>query len=82
MVAEEELTKTEKRMYNLLKTGKFVTNKSLVDCLWDPLSEPETIRYHICNLRRKIGVHGLGIFPREFDGVCGYSLLRRISKRE
>lgn len=82
MVAEGNgMTKTEKKMYDLLSTGQFITKNRLFECLSDSFVEKDTIQFHICNLRKKIRPHGLDVFSKNQDSTMGYILARLINHK-
>jgi DNA-binding response OmpR family regulator len=85
MVADEEMTKDEAKLYKMLSDGMWHSREELHTCLWDHEQSqfPIAMQVRLSMLRKRIRPHGLDAVSRRTDeGRWGYILVRKINHRE
>lgn len=70
------LTKTEQRLYHVLRDGKGHTNDELRLCCNDEEIQPSTFRTHMANLRNKLRRSGRDVAVEQRGVVYRYRLIR------
>lgn len=77
MSANGHFTPTHQRMYAVLSDGFPHTAQELCGCLWDDLSDPKTVLFHLSTMRKSLRQRSEGLrTAREPNGVVTYQLVR------
>ena len=78
----DSLTKTQRRLMNILEDGLYHDRSELFNCLNDELTELITLRVHIHNIRKKIRPLGQDISCESVyeasKRTCRYRLVRLV----
>lgn len=78
----DQLTATERRLYDLFSDGEPHTKDELLGCMSDNLTGTATMQVHLTNLRPKIRDRGLGILTQFIRGKVHYRMVQFICKSD
>ena len=81
MIADAQLTKTEQKLFDLLKDG-YRHHKNEIFNLLDMVGDDHdmnSVKVHICKLRKKIEGQGLSIIVEWWERKRYYLLVRKIN---
>lgn len=74
-------TPTERRMLAVLADGMRHPREELVACLWDELSKPSTIQYHLSNIRKVLRPMGQDIICEYYQHTFFYRHVRLLTHK-
>jgi DNA-binding SARP family transcriptional activator len=74
------LTVTEQKIYDVLSDWYPHSVDELTTCLWDDMNDGpgSALRFHMSNLRKKIGPLGQDVVHRGVNGKSTYRLVRHV----
>jgi len=73
------LTATEAKMLSILSDGEPHSREEMFECIWDEQASIETIKFHICNLRKKLK-RGLTILCQFYKRSMYYRLIKLVGE--
>lgn len=74
----KHFTPTERRLMDLLETGRLCRRKELEPCLDDELAGPDALLVHICNIRKKLPPGQMLIYAIPNPATRGWMLVREL----
>ena len=76
----DQLTPTERRLYDMLSDGEPHTKEELQTCMSDTLTGQQVMQVHLVNMRPKIRSRGLGVLTQTIKGKLHYRMVQFISR--
>lgn len=69
------LSPVEKKIIDRMSDGEFWEDAKLHICLMDDLGPVRNLRFHVCNLRKKLNPHGYDIAHQRAWGKLFYRIV-------